>query len=310
MAKTIDQLAKEVIAGKWGAGKTRKAKLTKAGYNYDAVQKRVNEILKEKKSYPGTYPAYKLVKTNAKVKADACKWAKWIAGDNRFHYGHGPDAHHNGCFFCGTQKLKKGHGIKEYEYTYCCNPFVGATWAHGGGDATAYKMCHNCDSWDFGTGKGSYHSSTLFDNLGHPSKSKLKAGDVLCNGSHVVLYIGNGKIAEASGGDNNVPGSKSWNNSIHVTDLTDSRYKGLPRAYRYNGSVNANRPLSHGEVSDRVADLQRFLVWYGYKITVDGIFGEGTLNALKAFQEKEMGKGQSDGIAGQATITAMKKVKK
>lgn len=43
--KTVDQLAKEVIAGKWGNGATRKKKLTAAGYDYAAVQKRVNELL-------------------------------------------------------------------------------------------------------------------------------------------------------------------------------------------------------------------------------------------------------------------------
>lgn len=44
--KTVDELAREVIAGKWGVGLNRKRKLTEAGYNYSAVQKRVNEILK------------------------------------------------------------------------------------------------------------------------------------------------------------------------------------------------------------------------------------------------------------------------
>ena len=43
--KTIDELAQEVIDGKWGNGDTRKSKLEKAGYDYDAVQDRVNEIL-------------------------------------------------------------------------------------------------------------------------------------------------------------------------------------------------------------------------------------------------------------------------
>lgn len=43
--KSIDTLAKEVIAGKWGNGEERKQKLTAAGYDYNAVQKRVNEIL-------------------------------------------------------------------------------------------------------------------------------------------------------------------------------------------------------------------------------------------------------------------------
>lgn len=44
--KTVDELANEVIAGKWGNGDERKQRLTAAGYDYAAVQKRVNEILK------------------------------------------------------------------------------------------------------------------------------------------------------------------------------------------------------------------------------------------------------------------------
>lgn len=47
-AKSIDELAKEVIDGKWGNNPGRKTKLTKAGYDYSAVQKRVNEILRGK----------------------------------------------------------------------------------------------------------------------------------------------------------------------------------------------------------------------------------------------------------------------
>ena len=44
--KSVDEVAREVIAGKWGNGAKRVYNLTKAGYNYVAVQKRVNEILK------------------------------------------------------------------------------------------------------------------------------------------------------------------------------------------------------------------------------------------------------------------------
>ena len=46
-AKTVDEIAKEVIQGKWGNGTDRKNRLTKAGYNYAAVQKRVDEMLKK-----------------------------------------------------------------------------------------------------------------------------------------------------------------------------------------------------------------------------------------------------------------------
>ncbi|HIQ93672.1 TPA: hypothetical protein IAB29_00870 [Candidatus Ventrenecus stercoripullorum] len=43
--KSIDELANEVIAGKWGNGQERKDKLTRAGYDYNAVQSKVNELL-------------------------------------------------------------------------------------------------------------------------------------------------------------------------------------------------------------------------------------------------------------------------
>ena len=43
--KSIDELAREVIRGEWGNGSDRRVRLTQAGYDYDAVQKRVNEIL-------------------------------------------------------------------------------------------------------------------------------------------------------------------------------------------------------------------------------------------------------------------------
>lgn len=43
--KSIDEIAHEVINGLWGNGQTRKDRLIKAGYDYNAVQKRVTELL-------------------------------------------------------------------------------------------------------------------------------------------------------------------------------------------------------------------------------------------------------------------------
>lgn len=43
--KSVDQIAHEVIAGKWGSGAARKIALEKQGYNYAVIQNRVNEIL-------------------------------------------------------------------------------------------------------------------------------------------------------------------------------------------------------------------------------------------------------------------------
>ena len=45
--KSIDTIAREVIKGVWGNGAIRKTALTKAGYDYAAVQAKVEEILKK-----------------------------------------------------------------------------------------------------------------------------------------------------------------------------------------------------------------------------------------------------------------------
>lgn len=44
--KTVDELAREVIRGLWGNGTERKNRLTEAGYDYTAIQNRVNELLR------------------------------------------------------------------------------------------------------------------------------------------------------------------------------------------------------------------------------------------------------------------------
>lgn len=46
--KTIDQLADEVLEGKWDNGAERYRLLTAAGYDYNTIQKRVNEKLYRK----------------------------------------------------------------------------------------------------------------------------------------------------------------------------------------------------------------------------------------------------------------------
>ena len=42
-------MAQEVLEGKWGNGQDRYDRLTNAGYNYDEVQERVNELCNSSK---------------------------------------------------------------------------------------------------------------------------------------------------------------------------------------------------------------------------------------------------------------------
>lgn len=55
-SKTVDELAREVISGKWGNGSERRQRLSAAGYDYDAVQKRVNELLSGSSTSASYYP--------------------------------------------------------------------------------------------------------------------------------------------------------------------------------------------------------------------------------------------------------------
>lgn len=54
-AKSVDEVAREVIRGEWGNGSDRRQRLEAEGYDYDAVQDRVNELLnsKEEPEQPG-----------------------------------------------------------------------------------------------------------------------------------------------------------------------------------------------------------------------------------------------------------------
>ena len=46
ISKSLEEITKEVIAGKWGNGNERKTALTKAGYDYTTIQSLVNKLLK------------------------------------------------------------------------------------------------------------------------------------------------------------------------------------------------------------------------------------------------------------------------
>ncbi len=74
--KSIDTLAREVINGSWGNGNDRYQRLTAAGFDYDAVQARVNEILGFKAE-----PAGKSIETLARevIRGD------WGNGQERYN---------------------------------------------------------------------------------------------------------------------------------------------------------------------------------------------------------------------------------
>ena len=73
--KTITQLAREVLNGKWGNGAERKRKLTEAGYDYEAVQKEVNRL----------YNSTKHTKTNEEIAKEVIRgnWGNGAAREKK-----------------------------------------------------------------------------------------------------------------------------------------------------------------------------------------------------------------------------------
>lgn len=55
--KSVDEIAKEVIRGEWGNGDERYNRLTNAGYNYNEIQAKVNELLNSNKPTPAPTPS-------------------------------------------------------------------------------------------------------------------------------------------------------------------------------------------------------------------------------------------------------------
>ena len=265
-----------------------------------------------KGSYPGPYPEMHVTRDAAHVIGNAVNFAKMTANNNIFHYGHGSDAHHNGCYFCNTQpSSKKNSGIKQWETTYCCNPFVHSCYAHGGLVPSMLKMCQSGRSYGFKRGEG-YDASNLFKKI---SRNSAQPGDVFCSDLHVALYIGGGKIIHAGHEDDNVPYSASWNSSIGTGEWKDNYYD-PPRVYRFVGSVNADIIIYPGEVSGRIKDLQNYVDWYFdgafFKEcgAADGRYGINTIKWVKKMQTDFFGAKEADGSVGPKTIAKMKAVVK
>lgn len=112
-------IAREVIAGTWGKGEARKEALTKAGYDYNAIQSIVNEILNVPTAKPS---ATKKITATCSAK----KFSESIAGTYktiaRLHIRN--DAGRNKK---SLGIIPKGHEVKCYGYY---NAYEGTKWLY------------------------------------------------------------------------------------------------------------------------------------------------------------------------------------
>lgn len=72
--------------------------------------------------------------------------------------------------------------------------------------------------------------------------------------------------------------------------------------------TNTKNYLTVGDKGDAVKTLQTKLNNVGYNLTVDGIYGDNTLKAIKSFQTKYKKELEVDGVAGKNTISKLDSV--
>lgn len=75
--KSIDEIANEVIAGKWGVDPDRKNRITAEGYNYEEVRARVNQILGV--GAGGTVSTYYTIKSGDNLSKIAKQYGTTVA---------------------------------------------------------------------------------------------------------------------------------------------------------------------------------------------------------------------------------------
>ena len=104
------------------------------------------------------------------------------------------------------------------------------------------------------------------------------------------------------GGGNPASSKEAWAQSIRICDFS-TRFKEAQHIFRYVGTINTTANIRYGEVSYRVELWQKYLIWRGLMTagSDDGIFGDATLVATKAFQ-KLVGC-TADGIVGKDTLS-------
>ena len=141
---------------------------------------------------------------------------------------------------------------------------------------------------------------------------KFAEGTVLWKNGHVGVYVGDGKVVEARGIDygtivSNIP-AVNWKYGLtfkwmtyNYTEAVDSNVITYKKANPY---TEPQTNIKKGMKGEGVRWVQYELVESGYDLIVDGVFGNKTLKALKAFQTSC--KIEVDGICGKQTRMMMR----
>lgn len=181
--KTVAQIAQEVIDGKWGNGDERVEKLKAAGYDPDAVQKKVNELLSAKA--PTTEKPKKL--TNREKLAKCAEEFAYTTNTKKASYPNGaPKAAYKKALYKVYPNLKKLSSPAAKGAS--CDVFVGVCVRSAGIDKNFPR----------GLSPSYLAKSKKFKLI---SKKNVMKGDIIVSPKHICIAWSDGKVKEASNGD-------------------------------------------------------------------------------------------------------------
>ena len=173
--KSVAEIAQEVIDGKWGNGDERVQKLKAAGYDPDAVQKKVNEMLAPK------------AKTNREKLADKANEFAYSTNSSKARYPSGsPKAAYSKALDKVYGKNRKWSAAAKKGAS--CDVFVGTCVRSAGIDSNFPR----------GLSPSYLAKSKKFKQI---SKSDVKPGDIIVTPKHICIAWSDGKVKEASNGD-------------------------------------------------------------------------------------------------------------
>ena len=329
--KTVDELAHEVLDDMWYSGDVRKRALTECNYDYDAVQKRVDEILNP----PKTSSTIKIGQATKDYDGKAGDSSGKEVTKSNFSYSSSSTSAYNWTYVFRPKDSTKAEKSASMCEKAIANNNIGYSKngeTEYGKDRAMTKLAKAVD----------YDLSKISTKCG------LSCGDLICLCNQYAglstCYIGSAlplaeklkenknftclsykKGMELKRGDVLITAHSNGKNNHVAMVLVGTKPAPKPSKKGYTGAYptvaeikkeTKRNYLKKGDKGESVKKLQKYLNWYSdgkffeESGNADGIYGANTLKWCKKFQEKELGKGEGDGTVGKKTIAAMKKVKK
>lgn len=146
-----------------------------------------------------------------------------------------------------------------------------------------------------------FKKSSKFKDMRISKSKNARAGDIGLyknrgKGAHIWINLGNGVVAESN---------HTAKYFFHIITKNINDGVGRKEYHCYRMITPIRKYMKQGDCGSEILKLQKFLNWAGFNCgSADGVFGEGTLKAVKAFQSHVGLK--ADGEFGEGSLAKAK----